>query len=95
MAKIQVPQLDTIINASSAVSILNNLLRNGISIMHRCGGKAQCGTCRVRIIQGMEKTNKRNIKEQALFEKLSLEKDVRLSCQTYAFGDIEIEILNR
>ena len=42
----------TVIETSAAVSILNALLRNGTDIQHRCGGKAVCGTCRVRIVDG-------------------------------------------
>ena len=52
MARIHIVNSGKEIEASAAVSILNNLLRRGAGISHLCGGKAQCGTCRFEILGG-------------------------------------------
>ncbi|MEC0275681.1 MULTISPECIES: 2Fe-2S iron-sulfur cluster-binding protein [Peribacillus] len=61
---------------------------NGINILHRCGGKAKCTTCRVEILAGdfLEVTHK----EKKVFEEKGMEDHLRLSCQIYVNGDITI-----
>lgn len=38
--------------ASPVYSILVAAQRSGVPMRHDCGGKAQCGTCRVKVISG-------------------------------------------
>ena len=38
--------------ASPVYSILVAAQRSGVPLRHDCGGKAQCGTCRVKVISG-------------------------------------------
>lgn len=38
--------------ASPVYSILVAAQRSGVPLRHDCGGKAQCGTCRVRVLSG-------------------------------------------
>lgn len=52
MASVHIINNDRTIAASPAVSILNLLLREGHSISHLCGGKAQCGTCKIKVMKG-------------------------------------------
>jgi len=66
---------------------------NGVDILHRCGGKAKCTTCRVEILAGdyLELTNK----EKNAFDKKGISNHVmedflRLSCQIVVNGDITI-----
>ena len=93
MAKITIQNSGKTIEASPAVSILNNLLRKEISIAHVCGGKAVCGTCQIKIIHGTEHVNKKNNAEVKRLASLGNPPDRRLACQTYAFDDITIKIL--
>ena len=75
-------------------------LREGIDLypgIHRvlnCHGLAQCAECRVYIKQGMENTNKPGLLERgrtaAGFFNIGHEDEVRLSCQTKVYGDIEV-----
>jgi ferredoxin len=64
-----------------------------------CMGFAQCASCRVRIVKGLE-----NIDPPGMWEKFRLlwpdtgmirlgreKEDIRLSCQTSVGGDIEVE----
>ncbi|WP_285765936.1 2Fe-2S iron-sulfur cluster-binding protein [Peribacillus sp. SI8-4] len=61
---------------------------NGVHILHRCGGKAKCTTCRVEILAGdfAEVTKE----EKKSFEEKGIEDQLRLSCQLYVNGDIAI-----
>ena len=92
MAKIRLLGSEVELPISPAVSILNTLLREGISIQHKCGGKAQCGTCRVRIVEGHRFLSPIQEREQIRLDALGNPDDVRLACQTHVFGDITIEI---
>lgn len=74
----------------------------GINKMLNCHGLGQCGTCRVRIVKGME-----NASQMGLIEKLRFynplpdpfpcmafignEETMRLACQTKVLGDMEVE----
>jgi ferredoxin len=61
---------------------------NGVHILHRCGGKARCTTCRVEVIAGdfCEATND---EKQAITEK-GIEDHLRLSCQMRVHKDITV-----
>ena len=93
MAKIRLLGTELELTISPAISILNTLMREGISIQHKCGGKTQCGTCRVRIVEGHNFLSPIQEREQIRLDALGNPEDVRLACQTHVFGDITIEIL--
>lgn len=96
MASITLPD-GTNIQTSPVISILNTLLRNGIPIAHLCGGKAVCGTCRVKILEGEEflspmgETEKKRLSTGT--RNGTLPEHTRLACQTYTHGDIKIKVL--
>ena len=91
---IQVKGRDEVIPSSPAISLLNLFQRNGIPIETICGGRAQCGRCLIRILKGTEMMNKKNQIEIARLAALNAGQDMRLACQSYTRGDIEIEIMN-
>jgi len=82
---------------SPAISILNTLLRNGVPISHLCGGKAVCGTCRIKILEGEENLSPMQEAERVRLTSGTGKQDppphTRLACQSYARGDITIKIL--
>jgi len=80
-----------LLKISPAISLLNTLLREGVSISHDCGGRAQCGTCRVKVISGgaLRKPTEGEVKR--LGQDL-IDEGYRLACQTHTAGDVEIEI---
>jgi ferredoxin len=82
------------VSSSPAISVLNLLQRNGVSIQTICGGRAQCGRCLIRILSGSEKMNKKNQREIMRLKAMNAGEDMRLACQSYTRGDIEIEIIN-
>ena len=66
---------------------------NDVNILHRCGGKAICTTCRVEVMAGdfLEVTNK----EKTAFANKGIDDQLyedylRLSCQILVNGDITV-----
>ena len=73
--------------------------------LHRyahCPGLGMCTTCKVYIKKGIENVNKPTILEKintanallhpiTYLHRIGHENELRLSCQTYVYGDIEVE----
>ncbi len=70
-------------------SALNILAKNKIFLPSACGGKATCGVCKFRVLEG-----DKNIKptEEPFLSKQEREDGVRLSCQVKVKQDLSIEI---
>lgn len=81
--------------SSPAVSLLNLLLRSGVPIHTVCGGRARCGRCLVRVLSGAQNLSPRRAAEQRRLEALGAGPDMRLACQSYTRGEVEIQIINR
>jgi ferredoxin len=76
-----------------AVSILNALLRAGVAIRHDCGGKALCGTCALRVVEGGQALSPVRPLEAGRLAARGLPSGCRLACQAHATRDVEVEIL--
>lgn len=74
---------------SLAMSILVSAGRAGVPLRHDCGGKAQCGTCRVRVISGV--TSPMADRERVRLQAVRAGKDERLACQARAGSDLVLE----
>lgn len=72
-------------------------LRSGLSLLEAsrsqdvphtsvCGGKGRCGTCRVRIVKGMEFLPAASALESQTLARVEAESDVRLACQSVPTG---------
>ncbi|MGG3450543.1 MULTISPECIES: 2Fe-2S iron-sulfur cluster-binding protein [Bacillaceae] len=62
---------------------------SGVNILHRCGGKARCTTCRVEILEG-DYCEPTNTESHAFLEKGIIDDNLRLSCQIRVDGDINV-----
>ena len=76
-------------NVSPAMSILVSVQRAGLPLRHDCGGKAQCGTCRVRVISG--RLSPMGDRERLRLAAVSAGDGVRLACQARPGSDVELE----
>ncbi len=80
-------------------SLLNILLRNDFPIQTICGGKAECGRDLIRIRSGEKFLSTRKERETRLLKELADRgqpsgSDIRLACQCYVRGDVEIEVFH-
>lgn len=71
-------------------NLLNNLLLHNIKTHAKCGGKAICGRCRVKISCGLNYCNKPAAEEKVVLTELELEQGWRLTCQTYCLKSINL-----
>ncbi len=71
----------------------SNLLRVSIrekgGIPFKCGGGI-CGTCRCRIEEGLENTDKIKPKERRHLTAEDFEKGYRMACQTFINGNVKV-----
>jgi len=70
-----------------AFTIFNNLTINHVKTQAKCGGKAICGGCRIKVLSQQKYCNKINTKEIAVLSKDELNNGWRLSCQLYCLQD--------
>ncbi len=76
-----------VIEVQKEESLYEAFKRNGIFLTASCGGKGTCGKCKVRILEGdVRVDNYGKLTEQ------ERKKGVVLACQSYAEGDISVEI---
>ena len=66
--------------------------RQGVDILHACGGNARCTTCRVEFIDGEPESMTRAEKEKLAQRELS---GVRLSCQIACDHDMAVRAISR
>lgn len=77
--------------AKAGQRLLSALLENGVDILHRCGGKAKCTTCRVQFISGEP-----SLRTEAELLRLTEKQEdlgLRLSCQIQCEADMEVRAL--
>jgi adenylate cyclase len=84
---------EQVIAASSDRTILRCAIDAGLPMTHVCGGRAQCSTCRVLILEGCENLEPRNERERRLAASKGFSTEVRLACQTRARGPVRLKRL--
>jgi ferredoxin len=80
--------------AGLLTSLLNVLLSNRFPIDTVCGGRAVCGRCLIRVLSGAEYLSPRRDAENRKLAALEAGEDMRLACQSYTRGEVEIEVIN-
>jgi adenylate cyclase len=81
---------DCLVAIEPAESILDASLRAGVPHANACAGKARCSTCRVVVVDGVERCSPRTEDEATLAERLHFADDIRLACQTRVTGDVTV-----
>ena len=61
-------------------------------IPQACGGQAECGTCRVRVLEGEVTTMLGDEAELRRAHPKHFEDDERLSCRARPLGDVRIQL---
>jgi ferredoxin, 2Fe-2S len=83
------------IEVAEGVSVLGALLSSGENIMHKCDGKAQCGSCHIFVHEGRKSVSKMESAEnQKLDMIVGVGSKSRLACQTRLGAEnVTIELL--
>lgn len=89
MAKIKVPQLNKDFDADLNLSLMENLLNQGLPVASSCQGDGICGKCIVEVL-GDSLPPKKELEEKTLQKAEAGEKH-RLSCQLKGFADIQVK----
>ena len=66
----------------------------GVDILHRCGGKAKCTTCRVEVLEG-DAGEMGEAERNRLALETGLAENVRLSCQVRVQSDLHVRVINQ
>jgi uncharacterized 2Fe-2S/4Fe-4S cluster protein (DUF4445 family) len=66
--------------------------RSGIAISTACVGKATCGLCRVKIVDGETHLSPLNAAEKKHLGNVYFLNKVRLACQTRVSGDVVVDV---
>lgn len=93
MAKILSLPDDVSFEVSDEETLLEAALRSGLPMAHACGGRGKCSTCRVWVLDGLERCPAREGPEAVLADRLHLADEVRLACQLKPLGDIRLRRL--
>ncbi len=76
-------------NVEKGKKLVLALEDNGVDILHRCGGKARCTTCRVEVIEG-DFSELTSVEQTAFSGKGLMDTGLRLSCQVHVNGDATV-----
>ena len=93
MARITSQPDDLSFNVGSGETLLQAGLRSGVAFAHACGGRAKCSTCRIRVVEGLDKCHERNELESAMAERLGFSPEMRLACQLRPDTDLKVRRL--
>ncbi|WP_257350437.1 2Fe-2S iron-sulfur cluster-binding protein [Pseudalkalibacillus decolorationis] len=88
MPKVTVPDHGTF-EVEEGKKLVLALEDNGINILHRCGGKAKCTTCRVEVTAG-DLGALTDIETEA-FSRKGIQEGLRLSCQVRVYDDVTVQ----
>jgi 2Fe-2S ferredoxin len=81
-----------VVDLEDGETILAAARRQGINWPSLCGGEADCTTCSVKIVEGLDRLPAPESMEiEALMEKQRVEAgEIRLACQLVPAGDITV-----
>lgn len=74
------------------LTILELALKAKIEISNSCGGNGTCGTCLVKVKQGLENLPARNEIESEMAIDRCWSHEERLSCQTEVLASLIVEV---
>lgn len=83
---------DLLVEAPSGTPLRDIADATGADITFGCGS-GSCGTCRVRVTEGLEHCSEPESEEKEFLRALQAPPDHRLACQVCVNGDVEIEYL--
>lgn len=88
--KIEITNLNKIIDADGNKNILDNLLENDVEINNFCNGKGTCGKCKFKLLEGQ--VSSLTDSEISLLSDDEIKNKTRLACLSYPKTDIKIQV---
>ncbi len=84
------------VSVPAGSTVLEGLLAADVGIGHKCGGKAQCGSCHVFVHDGRKSLSRADrIENERLDQIVGVGTKSRLACQArFESEDVTVEILN-
>ena len=82
------------VDCSDGESLFEAARRAGIAISTACIGKANCGLCRVKILEGEDQLSPLNAAERKHLGNVYFITKLRLSCQARVCGDVVVQLPN-
>ncbi|MBB6300947.1 adenylate cyclase [Rhizobium leucaenae] len=79
-----------VVHAPRGFTVLEASRLGGIPHYSVCGGKGQCSTCRVQIVEGADNLPPPEALEQKTLNRIGATPDVRLACQLRPTGNISV-----
>lgn len=92
MPEIYIKNLGIVVRSNPGRSLLNNFLIEDAPIHTVCGGHANCGCCRVKVLEGSKGMNQPNQREILRLGEKLVSQGWRLSCQSYCLRDIVVHM---
>ncbi len=83
---------DLLVQAPIGTSLQAIADASGADITFGCRN-GSCGTCRIRVTQGLEHCSGMGSEERDFLKGLSVAEDERLACRVHVNGDIEVDYL--
>jgi ferredoxin len=80
------------VQLEAELNLLGAAAKGGLSLNHRCGGHARCGTCLVTVTAGMGQLSPIGAAEARVLRVLKAKDDQRLGCQAWAKGDVACRV---
>ena len=72
-------------------SVLEASRTHGVPHLAACGGRARCSTCRVRVLEGLDRCRPPTDEERRTLARVRAPGDVRLACQLRPEQDVVVE----
>lgn len=79
-----------VVEAPDKSNLLRISIRERGGIPFKCGGGI-CGTCKCRIVEGKDNTDRIKPKERRHLSDEEFEQGYRMACQTFLNGDVKVE----
>ncbi len=95
MPTMTIRPLEKAVSATPGVTILQAIMAAGIDMPHKCGGKAECGTCHIFVHEGRKSLSKvQRLENEKLDSIVGVGSKSRLACQAVVGEeDFAIELL--
>jgi len=83
---------DLLVEATMGTRMQEIAEASGADLTFGCGS-GSCGTCRVRVTEGLEHCSPAGAEERDFLTSLGVPEDHRLACQVKVLGDVEVEYI--